>query len=665
MKKIASLILKNKDLIIVFFLSLFFSAEYFIEICKGYLSYGKLDLEYFLLWDYSFIKHLIPFRDLIYPYGLLQFFRNGNLFTLFVYYAMPSISLVFFYFLFKKIFAQKYYLFVSTLALFIFILSLPGFAIFGRYGLSVGLSLLFAYLWYKHPLKKILFFIGLGLGMFFSIISDQGTYLITTLALFIPIYYLIKGKVKRLFSINFYLELLKTYLALGVGLVLGIIPLIIYLYLNNMFLQFINYFSDLNRIIIVSKGPFFNYVTSPDNLFTLLIIFLALSYLLLKRLFYSSKINVAFYAILILLLDILVLEQKSLVRSIDKTITFVPFVIFLILLYEFLQFTKMYRKEIVQKLFYLLFILIAIFSLGLRQSYQINFNPMAIYNSFRLGINNRCFDDNLNVFLRSNPVYTQIQNSLKKENLANKSFSFPPGDSVSYILLNQMPPYYSSVYSDASVKNQTGDIAYIKRNKIQIAQLDTIGKDNYEDGVPLYIREATIFKYILSNYYPLRALENHLILLKDQSNDFFDSPILNGLNSYRNYLLNINLGMIPFSEGIYKYKYFINKPLLNVNSVDAINGFLKKQKVLSENKVFVLIPNKDSVRGSQNSLHLTTIDNKETTIYFNSCKANKPCVINLSNIPLFYKDRQITNIATDDSFKGSIEIFSGIPKNLW
>lgn len=665
MRKILKIFSENKDLIIVFFASFLLSVQYFVEICKGYLSYVKFDLEYFLLWDYSFTKHLLPFKDLIYPYGLLQYFRGENILMLLIYFVIPSISLTIIYFVLKKIIAQKYYLFVAIVSLYIFILKLTGFNMFGRYGLFISLSFLFAYLIFVKISKLKLFLMGLVMGLFFSVISDQGTYLLTAVCIFYFSYSFAREKVSKFLSASFYLKLLKNFLVLISGFLIGVLPFIIYLYSKNMIPEFLNFLYDLNKIIIVSKGPFFNYITSPDNLFTLLILFVALFFLTIKYIFFKIKIGVFFYLALVLVIDILVLEQKSMIRSIDTTITFVPYVLLILLLYEVLDLLKIFYKENVRKSFFVVLLLLPIFALGLRPSYHVKFSLTDIYNSFNLYMSNRCYDNNLRTFLRSNSEYTEIAAFIQRENLPKKMFSFPPGDSVPYILSNQIPPYYNSAYSDVSLDDQLGDIQYMKNQNIQFVQLDLVNVDNNQDGVPSYIRHVMEFKYILNNFYPSKLIDNHLILIKDQTRDFFNSPLLDKSNSYRNYLLNVNLGMIPFSEGLYKYRYLANKPLIKTDSVDVLNNFLKENKTNSLNKVLVLIPSKELKTTYQNYLDLKTNDGKKTVIHFNACKENKPCIINLSNVPLFYKDRRIVSIGVDGQFKGNIEIYNSDSKFLW
>jgi len=70
----------------------------------------------------------------------------------------------------------------------------------------------------------------------------------------------------------------------------------------------------------------------------------------------------------------------------------------------------------------------------------------------------------------------------------------------------------------------------------------------------------------------------------------------------------------------------------------------------------VLTPSGNLSKGTQNWLEITTDDGMKTTVDYDSCGQNMPCILNLANIPLFYKDRNIKNIQFDKKFNGEIKI---------
>ena len=89
-------------------------------------------------------------------------------------------------------------------------------------------------------------------------------------------------------------------------------------------------------------------------------------------------------------------------------------------------------------------------------------------------------------------------------------------------------------------------------------------------------------------------------------------------------------------------------------------------KISSENKVIVITSNLNSNSWDLSTLRLTTDKGYSTTIFYNTCKKNAKCVINLANVPLFYKNRIVVKIITDKDFDGNIEVFETNKKvNLW
>jgi len=271
----------------------------------------------------------------------------------------------------------------------------------------------------------------------------------------------------------------------------------------------------------------------------------------------------------------------------------------------------------------------------------------------------------LRQYITKNSSYPQIVSLLRKQNNFNgKIYAYPPADATFYVLLNQKPPYYNAVYEDNSVTTQNEMIKYMQVNKVGYITLDLSGDSSLQDGVPYYIREPIEFNYILNNYYPWSIIGNHLILKKGNQ-DFFNSPLISQIKQYMAFLLNVKLGMIPYSEGLYKYHYFSSEALIKTDSLDTLNNFLKAGKMSSSNKVLVLIPSMGLKTTEQNYLNIKSTDGKETAIYFNACKINKPCIINFTNIPLFYKDRQIKSITFDSEFKGNAAIYNLSSKHLW
>ena len=655
MKTIRQLLSKNKDLIAIFALSSFLSLPHLVDICSGYLNYLSFDSQEFLLWNYSAINGYMPYKDLFYPYGLISYYKNYNLILSFIYYSFSPIFLTILFFLFKKVFKDKYYLYFSFATFYVFVLKIIGFDTFSRYGLFVVSSLVFAEILYLNKnLKLKLFTVGIFLGLINFLIPDLGIYTVLTFLLLFLVHELIKSKKISFFSLkNIFKSLSKIKLVLF-GLLIGISPLIIFSFYHKNLLLLVNYYSQVRNIALVAKTPFFSFVNSPSNIFTLSILFASIFIVLYRLSYLKRKVRLSAFFQIALIIDILILEQKSIVRSIDLQITFVSLILLMIIVYEFIH--ALFINILNKKIFYTFFILLTVvlFSLsvpGRELSIKI------IATSAKLSITNKCFDSNLKKFLSQNLSYAKVIELLKKRrDFNNKIFSFPTGDSAFYILLGQKPPYYNAIFEGSSVKKQTETIKYIEDNYIKFITLNT-DMSFLQDGVPDYIRQNLLFRYILNNYYPLTSIDNHLILEHQKNNDFFGYKVLDQQREYKNYLLNIDLKNIPLSEGTYKSKSIYlpeNKILIKSGDYKKINIFLENSKIDSHNKVFIIKFTKPLARGDRSYMKIQTQDNKSTVVSFISCLSTKPCIVNLSSIPLFYKDRILKKIEINKSFKGEL-----------
>lgn len=636
----------------IFILSIALSAPYVVDICSGYLNYLSFDIQEFLLWHYTSTNSVIPYRDIFYPYGLLNYFKNYNLIYESIFYLIVPVLFTALFFIFKKVFKDRFILYSSFALFYLFVSTLVGFQTFSRYGLLVVFSLYFAHTFYslKRIKSNILICLGIILGLIFSFVIDQGIYLVF---LFVLIY---------LLSWRFNLKEIS-YMILG--FFIGLIPLFVFLLKSGGLDLLFNYFNNVKEIVVVAKTPFFSFIDSPANIFTIPILYIAIFYNFIKIFLFKHKLTLSSFLQISLIFSILIMEQKSIIRSIDAQITFASFMLLMLLSYEVINHLK--NKIRNKRIIYLSLI----FSLIILYSFNINKQPFNLSNvakNYSLLVNDGCFSSNLTYFSSNNPSYTEIVNFLKSQTSFNgKVFSFPTGDSAFYVLLNQKPPFYNSIFEGSSYGKQSSAIEYIQDNKIEYVTLNT-NKLSLQDGVPDYIRQSLLFKYILNNYYLYKTIGDHLILKKNKDNDFFPFEKLRKIKNYESYLLNVNLKKIPYSEGLYKYNFLSrnNKLIVKTTDIEKINSLLEKENFYSTNKVFVFIPSIDYKNGDTSYTKLVTYEGSISTIYYDPCGMGEKCVINLTNIPLFYKERVITKIVLDDKFKGSIEIYDlDNPGRLW
>ena len=652
--------------LLIFILSIILSAPYIIDICSGYLNYRGFDLQEFFLWHYASINNIVPYKDIFYPYGLLNYFKSYNLIYAFMYYLIVPVLFTIVFFIFRKIFKDKLILFSSFVIFYLFILILVGFQTFSRYGLLAVLSLYFSHIFYSATKIKIntLILLGIILGLFFSFINDQGIYLILSFIFMYLFGKYLQVKKEHFLSANFYLKAISEMLYIVFGFFIGIIPFFLFLLKIGNFYAFFDYLKDVREIVTVAKTPFFSFIDSPANIFTVVILYFALFYNFLKIFFFKHKFTLSSFLQVSLIFSILIMEQKSVVRSIDRQITFVSLKLLMLLVYEVINYLK--NKITDRRITYFSFIIFVIILYSFNTNKQ-TINLPSLFRNYNLLVSNECFDNNLSFFSANNASNIEIIDLIKKQkNFNGKIFSFPAGDSAFYVLSNQKPPFYNAIFEGASYTKQNSVIQYIQDNEIEYVTLNT-SKSSLQDGVPDYIRQSLLFKYILNNYYPFAVIGNHIIL-KKESHDFFASEILNQTKDYDRYLLDVYLYKIPFSEGLYKYKYLEknNKLITESTDIDIINIFLKKRIFYSDNKVIVMIPSANNKLSDLNFIKFQLENEDNTTVYYNPCKANTQCIINLSKVPLFYKKRMITKIILNRTFEGKIKIFDlNNPGNLW
>lgn len=653
-----------KYLLGVFTFSFFLSAPYLIDICSGYLGYYNFDLQEFLLWNYTSLASLIPYKDIFYPYGLLSYFRNYNAVFSLIYYLIPPILFAILFFIFKKNFKDRFTLYTSFVLFYVFILISNGFQTFSRYGLLAVFSLLFSYIFYSNNKIKahLLIYCGVLLGLLLSAVNDQGVYVLFSFIFMFLLSKYFHAAREHFLYFNLF-AIIKEAVFAALGFFVGIVPLFLFLLYHNSFNAYFNHFKDLGEIVAVSKTPFFSFADSPANIFTISILYFAIFYNTVRMLIFKHKLTLSSFFQISLIFTILVMEQKSIIRSIDRQIVFVSFILLMFLVHNLINFLKI--KNVNKKILYTVVILTVLIAYSFKINQTIDFSNL--FRNYSFLINNKCFDSNLKFFLTNNPSYIKIINLLKKQdNFNGKIFSFPTGDSAFYVLLKQKPPFYNAIFEGASYEKQKNAIKYVEDNKIEFITLN-MDESSLQDGVPDYVRQNELFRYILSNYQPLEIIGGHIILKKTQNNDFFTSKILKQRKDYENYLLNVYLYKIPYSEGLYKYNYLkSNNKLIVEGNVGKISSFLTENKLVSRDKVIVLIPNKNNKKQSLSFVKLKTENEHSATIYYNSCHENEVCIINLSRILLFYEDRLITKLNFGKQYSGKIEIFNvKNPGNLW
>lgn len=653
----------NLDTILVFVLTLAISIKDFVFSCVSFSKFG-FDYQIPLTWYFTASKNLMPYRDLYYPYGIMFYFKDHNLILNLFYLLLMPVLFTGVFILFMKLWKNRTFAYISFASFFIFIAKFSGWENFNRYGIILILTLIFSFIFSKKDYmeKKMIFIMGFIMGVIFSLVNDQGIYALAVFILFLITDQLVKRGIKKLLNLDYYFLLGRQIIILFFGLSLGVGPYIYFLIANNALLGFIDYVKSLLDFSIYAKTPFIPFSMTSDNIFTFLILSLAILLLAVKlSLFRKFSLKVLYIEIGIIFL-ILLLEQKSFIRSISTQITFISFLLFIILFYEiYLVLLKHKIKYYKIVIYYILLLLIILFALNLR---PMNFYTEVNYVYQGISINKKCLKANLSSLSSIDRKYILVKETIGKDAHSSVKIFDYLSDPIFYALFDQKPPFYFTIFEATPEYAQNNNIEYIKNNNVDyvIYNRDVV---RLQDGVPDYARQSELFKFILDNF-SIYERVNNFIILKKTKNGVWDNSNLDKILTFKRYLLNVDLESIPKSEGIYKNKT-INKlnRIVSSDSINEINNFLAKNNIDSDNKILVITPSLQ-MNNKKNELTIITRDSETTVITFNKCDVDRQCMINLSNMPLFYKNRIIKKIEIDKNFSGNIKILDdNPPNNLW
>ncbi|MDO8621276.1 MAG: hypothetical protein Q7R31_03265 [Candidatus Levybacteria bacterium] len=653
----------NLDTVLVFVLTLAISIKDFLFSCVSFSQFS-FDYQIPLSWYFAASKNLLPYRDIYYPYGIMFYFRDHNIVLSLFYLILMPVLFTGIFILFMKLWGNRVFAYISFISLFIFIAKFSGWENFNRYGIILLLTLIFSFIFAKKECvgKKMIFTMGFITGVIFSLVNDQGIYVLAVFILFLATDSLIRHSISKLFNLGYCFLLVRQMLVFFIGLVLGISPYVYFLIANKAVLGFINYLKSLLDFSLYAKTPFIPFSMTSDNIFTFLILSSTILLLVIKLASFRKISSLASYMEIGIVFVILLLEQKSFIRSISTQITFISFLLFLILFYEIcLVLIRCEIKYYKIVIYYILLCLVILFALSL--------HPMSFYTEINyaykgISIDKECLKTNL-VFLSSkDEKYILAKETIRKDARSSTKIFDYLSDPIFYPLFNQNPPFYFTIFEATPEYAQNRNIEYIKKNKINyvIYNTDVV---RLQDGVPDYARQNKLFKFILNNFSVYDKVDN-FIIFKRTANGVWENDNLDKIPSFRQYILNVNLESIPKSEGIYKSKT-INKlkQIASSNSINEINNFFTKNNISSDDKILVLTPD-SNISTKKTEIIITTNDLETTAIIFNKCDANDQCIINLSNVPLFYKNRTIKKIEIDKNFSGNIKILNGnSPNSLW
>ena len=503
------------DAVLLFIiLSAVYFKDFFLS-CVNYLNLS-FDSQIPLTWDFTSLSNVLPYKDIYFPYGILFYFKNNSFLEL-IYFFLPTILFLSIYITFKRIFRSKLLALASLVSFYLFIYKYTGIENFSRYGIILSLALLLSYLFYKYSVisVKLSFFLGILIGGIFSLVNDQGTY-----ALLLFIFLLAISPVLRKEKLNHFSFLFSRITISGLGIVVGLFPFFVFLKSNKMFYEFFLYVRHLPDFVLYAKTPFIPFSTTTDNLFTFGSIFIAIVALSYKIFFSQKKLSLLSFLKISLVFILILLEQKNIIRSIDKQITFIAFFLYIITFYDLI------RNKINNFVIIFCFIIISgvvLLGFGLHPfiNYNLSFKESLINSFFRENISNFlpnksriCLDDNLDkLLIGKNTKFEKIKKIIEKDSAGYTKIFDYLSDPVFYVLFNQKPPYYFTIFEGTPLYAQESNIKYIEENKVEYVIYNTdILK--IQDNVPTQIRNKVLFKYVLDNFMVLDRIGNFIIYKK-------------------------------------------------------------------------------------------------------------------------------------------------------
>src|SRR3972149_2451289 len=311
--------------LLIIFLSLVFIATLLSLEIKDLLNFDSQELT---TWEYSANRGLLPYKDVFYPYGIFSYYYK-SIAILKMIYMFESIALIFgFYLVLRKIIKNKNYL-LSSLIFLSAVVLLIGNESFVRYGIFYFLALYFGQILIKKNASKSAFFIsGLLSGLTFSFFFDLGAYLIVVTSVFI---FVKEFLFRKYFSLNSFIISILFFTG---GIIIGLIPIVIYLSNNMIWTDFIDSLLKIKDYSAYAKTPYLHSLRSWPALINLLVFIAAVWLLIYEQAIKKTKIDSITVGIFSLSLVFFVLLQKSIIRSIDLSIFFVSSLILILIFYK-------------------------------------------------------------------------------------------------------------------------------------------------------------------------------------------------------------------------------------------------------------------------------------------------------------------------------------------
>lgn len=596
----------------------------------GYYSFTDLgfDAQTLLTWEYAAAKGYIPYKDIFYPYGIVQYYFNQSVVAQGVLLLCASFYFFIFFRSLRKITGNVVMSWLLLILLFLFVYKFTGFLAFVRYGSSAAFALLTAEVFSSNMQKIKLQFLYLGIsgGLLGSLFLDQGVYSLVVFTGTLGFYLLVNWR-QYFFSAHKLRSLFKKILQFVVGFIFGATPLLIYILWNGAQSEFIATIQHLPELALYAKTPFFSSFRKAENLFLYGVMVTTLILLAYKHLVSNKKYLYLEFVQVSLFIVLYIGMYKNIMRLIDKEIIFIAHFLLITILYSF---KNELQKLFLQSKLWNIYIVTILVYLLVQPFFTVSFLRTKSFAHENVS-------QQIDRLAGEQGSHATVVKYLREiPNFNGKVFSYPT-DPIFYPLFDQKPPRYVQIYDGSPNTAQQQTIGYISDNDIEYV-IYNLSVHAIQDGVPDYLRANTLLRYLIKNYQPRTTIDTFLILEKSENPDLFTHQ--NTPPELKSELLHPDFGMIPISEGLHKAHALESLPQLGDGTAATISALLSQKNILGSE----LVVTGDCMDDEAGKITLTSSDGVTTVVSF-TCQITEPFILSLNRVPLFFTERKVSNIA--------------------
>lgn len=627
----------------------------FVLLCQTISSYcaGALatdfDSQNYLTWAFTAYKNYLPYRDVIYWYGLFSYYA-GSLASLKVMTVVWSLLLfTAFAVAARRFIRDRALLSYFLLLCFTLIQSVGGFGAFFRYGTSLALSVGSSYLLSRKTISRLwLLLMGIGTASTMFLISDQGIYLSLIIAaqIFLRVVFIDKQSLKKTV-----VHLFEYYFWFGLGYGLVLVAAIGIMYRYDMLSGYLENLKALSMMGVFAKVALSRLLFSKENILTSITLFLGTQLFVYQTFFAKTKQHPFSYLLnSAWLMALWLYQNKFLVR---------PWFEVQIVLFSFM-FCSIQAAQICHSLsqrwltpktknLLLIAIITGLFSIIAPDKAVINLFRTAVQQygtEYSLLLEKPGFSTSVTACLRD--YFDDFEQHLPQKHAAVLNwintqpsgetaaiFSFP-GEPIFYLGRNQQPPAYFNAYDATSLAAQQKNIDYLRERAVRFVIWDT---DNVmiQDGVPNLLRNNEVIRFILTHYVAKQQVGNYLVFEKtDQSDDFLQNPLIMHNASLHESLTRLDLKFYP----VLLQQKMRTRTATTLEKVSQ-SGRLTIPAETRTADLFIKVSTQQNVPVD---LELKTQSGVSTSLALSACTSRKPCLVPLKLLPIFFIRTEQTTV---------------------